>query len=106
MFRVIYELGKKNVLTSINIGLYKLSNNKSDLGLAVYPVDDNLNLGAPLFEEIYPRTDGGVSTTFDVPDTELLPGTYFFEVRQLGENNVAVAYDGNDDGYFYDSTYG
>ncbi|MDR3219965.1 MAG: DUF2436 domain-containing protein [Dysgonamonadaceae bacterium] len=98
-FGLIYELGKKDVLTSINVGLFGFGQT-DDFGIAVYPVDDDFVLGTPYFTQVYAR-NAGSSVTFDVPDTELDPGKYFFEVQQLARNNIAIAFDQDPTGYFY-----
>ncbi|MDR2058312.1 MAG: DUF2436 domain-containing protein [Dysgonamonadaceae bacterium] len=115
MLGLIYELAKKDVLTSINIGLFESGNSSDDFGIAVYPVDDELVLGEPYFTQVHSRLAGS-SIVFDVPDTEMEPGKYFFAVQQLTNNNVAIACDADPNGYFYvdlgagleliDSSYG
>ncbi|MDR2057793.1 MAG: T9SS type A sorting domain-containing protein [Dysgonamonadaceae bacterium] len=99
MLGLIYELVKKDVLTSINIGLFDYGIS-DDFGIAVYPVDDELVLGEPYFTQVHSRLAGS-SIVFDVPDTELEPGKYLFAVQQLTNNNIAIAYDADPNGYFY-----
>jgi len=101
---MIYELQKTDILTSITVGLYEYEQaSNSNIGLSVYPVFEYNELGEELFYVEYPRTIGNneQGITFRVPETELLPGKYYFDVRQLDENNVAVAFDNNEKGYFY-----
>jgi hypothetical protein len=98
-FGLIYELVKKDVLTSINIGL-AVNDFNDDFGIAVYPVDDELVVGEPYFTQEQPR-QAGSSIVFDVPDTELEPGKYMFAIQQLTGNSVAIAYDRDPNGYFY-----
>jgi len=104
-FGLIYETVKPDILTSITLGLLEEESN-SNLRLSVYEIDDDLNLGSTIFSEEYPRTNGNNNegTTFDVPNIELSPGKYFFEVGQLDGNNIAIAYDEDPNGFFYDNT--
>jgi hypothetical protein len=96
---LIYELEKEDVLTSINLGFYDYGY-ADNIGIAVYPVSDDLVLGLPLFTpQIYKRITGS-SITFDVPDTELEPGKYYFEVQQVDGININIAYDLDRRGYF------
>lgn len=99
-FGLIFELAKEDVLTSINIGFAEVDLN-DDFGIAVYPVDNDLILGTPYFTQVQKRPSGGTTIAFDVPDTELTPGKYFFEVQQLENNNIAIAYDADPEGGFY-----
>ena len=92
----IYELQKADVLTSINIGFFEIpSIADKEIIFAVYNVNDNYELGSMIFEEKYVRTAGNnmEGITFDVKDKLLQPGKYFFEVRQLDNVNISVAYD-------------
>jgi hypothetical protein len=103
---LIYELYKKDVLTSITVGLLEAPFPfLGDIGLAVYEVDDNLKLGKMFFEIELPRTDGcdehGI--VFNVPNIELTPGKYYFEIRQLDDMPIAVVID-ESSGYFYDNS--
>jgi hypothetical protein len=102
---LIYELQNSDILTSITVGLFEYpSAANSDIVLAVYHVNDNMELGEMIFEEQYPRTAGNNNTpvVFDVPDTKLEPGKYFFEVRQLDGQNIGVVFDDDwEVGYFY-----
>jgi len=101
---LIYDLKKTDILTSITIGFmnHAPATNKSII-LAVYNVNDNFELGNMVFEIKHLRTSGNnlKGITFDVPDTELHPGKYFFEVRQLDGVNIAIAYDKAMDGNFW-----
>ena len=108
---LIYELAKSDILTSITVGLmdgtpYGYTFEGVDIGLAVYDVNENI-LGNKYFEVFYPRTSGDneKGITFDVPDTELEPGTYYFDVIQLDGVNIGVVEDGDRDGYFYVHDY-
>ncbi|MCL2289948.1 MAG: T9SS type A sorting domain-containing protein [Bacteroidetes bacterium] len=83
---LIYELQKKDKLTSITVGLIEFDIPiLGNIGLAVYEVNDNLEVGSMLFEVEHPRTNGNdeEGITFNVPDTELTPGKYYFELRQI-----------------------
>ena len=103
-FGLIYELQKGDIVTSITVGLSETQYTEK-LGLAVYAVNGNLELGKLYLEVAYPRTNGNneKGITFDIPDTYLKPGKYYFELRQLSGNNIGVAYDGEPDGFFYES---
>jgi hypothetical protein len=106
---LLYELGKKDFLTSINVGLYEREEGfptDEEFGLAVYKLNNNMTLGEIVYQVNHTRGTGNNNggTTFAVPNIEMLPGKYFFEIRQLNEYNVAVAYDNEPDGYFYDNT--
>ncbi|MDR2057422.1 MAG: DUF2436 domain-containing protein [Dysgonamonadaceae bacterium] len=113
-FGLVYELVKKDVLTSINIGFFD-NGNSDDFGIVVYPIDDELVLGEPRFTQVQERLAGS-SIVFDVPDTELEPCRYLFAVQQLTGKSIAIAYDTDPNGYFYgdfgsglyriDSSYG
>jgi hypothetical protein len=96
-FGLIYELKKKDVLTSINIALAGYNDR---FGIAVYPVDDDLILGDPYFD-LEASHDGGSSIAFDVPDTELEPGKYYFAAKQLTTNSIYMVYDADPNGHFY-----
>ncbi|MDR1368895.1 MAG: DUF2436 domain-containing protein [Dysgonamonadaceae bacterium] len=96
---LIYELKQKDVLTSINVGLVSEYTNLN-FGLAVYSVDEDLVIGDPYFD-VPALCEGGSSIAFDVPDTELEPGKYFFSVRQLTSDNIFLTYDPDPNGYFY-----
>jgi hypothetical protein len=98
-FGQIYELKEKDVLTSINIGLVEIYYSV-DFGIAVYPVGDDLVLGDPLIRQEQERL-GGESIVFDLPDTELAPGKYFFGVQQITPDNIYLVYDMDPQGYFY-----
>ncbi|MDR0364548.1 MAG: T9SS type A sorting domain-containing protein [Bacteroidales bacterium] len=98
-FGFIYEIGRTDTLTSMNVGLYN-SNTSKQIGFAVYPVNDNNQIvGAALFEVEHTRPVGGSSINFDLPDTELTPGKYFFELQQLDNIHLAIAYDEDPEGY-------
>ncbi|MDR2971804.1 MAG: T9SS type A sorting domain-containing protein [Bacteroidales bacterium] len=99
---LIYELQKTDILTSMTIRLMELEN-PNDMGLAVYKVNDNLEIGEMLFYVEHPRPLGNnlQGITFEVPKTELTPGKYFFEIRQLNDANISVAYDLDPAGYLY-----
>ena len=105
-FGLIYELQKGDVVTSITVGLIEIEFT-GNLGLAIYEVNDKLELGKNIFEAEYPRTNGSYEKgiTFDIPDTYLKPGKYYFEVRQLSYLNIGIAYDEDPDGYFYDNNF-
>ena len=95
-FGNIYELQKEDVLTSINIGFFEIpSIADKEIIIAVYKVNDNYDLGSMIFEEKHVRTAGNnmEGITFDVNDKLLQPGKYFFEIRQLDNVNIAIAYD-------------
>jgi hypothetical protein len=98
----IYELTRKDVLTSINVGFIPMETDMSgeQFALAVYPADDITNLGAPYFTVQHPRIEGS-SIAFDVPDTELEAGKYLFEVQQLSAKGFGLACDKNPNGYSY-----
>ena len=107
---LIYELQKADILTSITVRLMEYEKrNSGDMGLAVYEVDDNLEVdenlevGEMLFYVEHNRTNGNnmEGITFEVPETELVPGKYFFEIRQLDDENISVSYDLDPEGYFY-----
>ena len=101
---MIYELTKTDIVTSVTVGLYEIFNGQdSYIILAAYKVNENFELGKMLFEKKYLRTIGNNAKgiTFDVPDTELQPGKYYFEVRQLDDIGIAVALDFDPDGYHY-----
>jgi len=106
-FGLIYDLTKKDIVTSITVGLWVFNPSANDnIGLAIYSVNDNLELGQMFFEIVHPRTLGNneKGITFDFPDTELLPGKYYFEIRQLTNNLISVAFDNAPDGFFYSYT--
>ena len=92
----VYELKNSDVLTSINIGFLDHPDVMDNLYfvIAVYRVSENDELGEMLFEVKYPRISNNTEgINYDLPDTELKPGRYFFEVRQLDENTIAVVCD-------------
>ena len=106
---LIYELGKTDTLTSINVGLYERGEGFSDderFELACYLVNHNMIVEDLIFESTFTRGAGNneKGITFDIPDIEMTPGKYFFEIRQLDENNIAIAYDEDPEGYFYDNS--
>ena len=108
-FGLIYELQKADVLTSITLGLNERDEefpSDENFGLAVYRVSDGMDLLDMIFEIEHTRTVGNnmEGLTFDVPNIELQPGKYFFELRQLDEYNVSVAFDDDPNGFFYDNT--
>ena len=107
-FGLVYELQKSDVLTSIDVGLLDVSvfgydYSEVEIGLAVYELYDNLGLGEKLFEVVYLRTNGynEKALTFSVPETELAPGKYYFEVIQFDGTRMGVAFDVDPHGYFY-----
>ena len=102
---LIFELMKSDILTSITVGLIEMQYTGS-LGLAVFDVNDDLELGKKYFEVKYPRTNGNdiKGITFSVPETELKPGKYYFELQQLTGDNIGVAIDTYEGGYFYDNS--
>ena len=106
---LIYELQKDDNLTSITLGLAELPEEMPEpntFGLAVYRVNDHLELGDMIFEIEQLRTRGNneKGITFNVPNIKLSKGKYFFEVRQLDDYNIGLAFDENPDGFFYDNT--
>jgi len=111
-FGLIYELQKADVLTSITLGLNERDPedypSDENFGLAVYKLNDNLEIIEMLFEIEHTRTVGNnlEAITFSVPAIELQQGKYFFELRQLDEYNVSIAFDETPDGYFYDNSDG
>ena len=105
-FGLIYELQKSDMLTSIDVGLFDgtiYGDVYSNIGLSVYAVNKDLSLGKKFVEVVLPRTDGDneKAITFDVPDTELTSGKYYFEVQQLDWTNICVAFDSDPKGLFY-----
>jgi hypothetical protein len=98
----IYELTRKDVLTSINVGFIPMETDMSgeQFALTVYPADDLTNLGAPYFTVQHLRIEGS-SIAFDVPDTELDAGKYLFEVQQLSAKGFGLVCDKNPNGYCY-----
>ena len=105
---LIYELQKTDILTSIDVGLFDVSTIGMDysnkkFGLAVYAVNDKLELGECFLDQEYIRTNGDnkKAMTFDVPDTELPPGKYFVAVKQLDWDNIALAFDNDAKAYYY-----
>jgi len=106
---MIFELAKKDILTSITLGLCDIEYSESNFGISVYPVNNDMTLGTRYFYEEYPRTAGNEidAITFNVPDTELQPGKYFFEISQLDEEGIFIARDNNwRDGILYISSWG
>jgi hypothetical protein len=100
----IFELTRTDVLTSITIGFYECPDAANeDIEIAVYSVNNNYELGSIIFEQRFARGagDNTKGTVFDLPDTELQPGKYFFEVRQLGEPNMSIAFDDEIDGHVW-----
>jgi len=93
---LIYELQKADILTTINIGFVEWEwLAEKDIIIAVYEVNDNYKLGEIIFEVEHKRTIGNDMSgiTFDVPDIQLQPGKYFFEVRQLDNESIGIACD-------------
>jgi len=108
---MIFELQKKALLTSVNIGFLELAS-PMWFNLAVYQVNDNLVLGEKIFSGQF-STHGGSNAkaiTFDVPDIELLPGKYFFEINNLTDINhvvsIGVAIDFKPKGHYYNNIDG
>jgi len=107
---MIFELQKKDILTSINIGFQEVESNFL-FGLAVYPVNDNFEVGERIFLGDY-YTNGGNNSrafTFKVPDTELQPGKYYFEIINYLQNETSALYVATDfelKGYFYGNING
>jgi hypothetical protein len=105
-FGLIYELEKKDVLTSINLGFLGNETITDNFGLAVYPVDDDLMIGEPVLYIEHARGAGSwYSLTFDVPDTELEAGKYFFAAKQLTAKRFNIGVDSSPGGYFYYTDY-
>ncbi|MCL2682644.1 MAG: DUF2436 domain-containing protein [Bacteroidales bacterium] len=107
---MIYEFDKTDTLTSITVAFYALPNfeyDPTEFELAVYKVSgdgDNLEVGEMLFEVSYWLINRGNNMrgiTFGVPRTEVVPGKYFIEVRQLGYDGLYVVYDEVQGGSFY-----
>ena len=97
----IYELQKYDNLTSITIGLYEFdAAAEKDFIFAVYKVSDNYDLGSKIYEKRFARGLGNndKGTVFPLPLIGLQPGKYFFEVRQLDNVYISIAYDGEWDG--------
>ena len=92
---MIYELQKPDIVTSITLGLWWRPYSDDNIGLEVYSVNADFELEEMFLEINHPRTNGNnqEGITFDVPDTQLPPGRYYFGVRQYTTNNVAIAYD-------------
>jgi len=107
-FGLIFDIKKTDILTSIDVGFWSVDFIPENLYiiLAVYEVSANFEIGDMLFEIKYPRIaeSNMAATNYDVPDTELQPGKYYFEVRQLDNNNIAIANDFDENGsvWIYD----
>jgi hypothetical protein len=107
-FGTIFDIYKKDTLTSITVGLYKSSDGtmSKNIGLAVYKLDYFPMVEEPIFEVVYPRTEGDneKGITFAVPSTILEPGKYYFETQQLDLDLLGVAFDlsWQTGGHFYD----
>jgi hypothetical protein len=101
-FGLVYELERADRLTSINLGLEHYEANTDNIGLAVYPINDDLILGEPLLDIVRPRGVGDWYTiNFDVPDIELQAGKYYFAVKQLTNTKIRIGVDNSPDGFFY-----
>ena len=101
---MIYELKKSDIYTTVTIGLVEIPYS-GNLGLAVYPVIGDLLIGDAIFDIELPRTDGNdeEGITFDVPDTELTAGKYYFEIKQLDDNWIGIVTDMESSGFFYEN---
>ena len=105
-FGMIFELSKSDILTSISLGLIDVTSYggfDGNIGLAVYKIDENMLPYDMFFYVEHPRTNGNSekSITFAVPETELEPGKYYFEVRQLGIPPIRIAADGSSEGFCF-----
>ena len=112
-FGLIYELQKEDILTSLSVGLCEWPEDPNltpdiPFGLAIYEVNQNMRLGNIIYESVQPRTMGSYekALVFGMPDILMSPGRYYFEVRQISEYNIYVAYDKADGAFFYDNTGG
>ena len=103
---LIYELEKPDILTSITVGFAWHPDYPGNVftTLAVYEVNENYEIGRMIFEKEVARTSGNntVGITYDVPDIELQPGKYFFEVRQTDDRWLLyIAYDSDINGHVW-----
>lgn len=95
---LVYELSAPDTLTSISVAFLE-SNYDVNFGLAVYPVTND-SIGEAYFS-IQQHNISGVSHAYDVPDTILQPGKYFFEIKDLSVSSFYLVSDMDAYGYFY-----
>lgn len=100
----VYGFSAPADLTSVSVGLcYTDEANPSaagDIVLNIFSIDDNGALGRLLYTEKRVRGLGGFME-FDLPDMRLEPGYYYFEIEQLSQYNMGLAYYPADDAVCY-----
>lgn len=92
----VFTLAARDTLTAVAIGWYDISNLTSQtlmVGLEIYAVDVNGEIGnCLLFSEFKRRLEGGTQVVH-LPARVMEPGRYFIAVRQLTSYNIALGYD-------------
>lgn len=100
----VYGFSAPADLTSVSVGLcYTDEANLSaagDIVLNIFTLDGNGDLGRLLYTEKRTRGLGGFME-FDLPDMRLEPGYYYFEIEQLSQYNMGLAYYPADDAVCY-----
>lgn len=105
-FGNLYTLTLIDTLTSLT---YALNSNESaesyaqTVGLAVFRLqEDALLVGQEIFSVEFPRPSEAGFYTLVLPAPRVLePGRYYFEFRQLTENNAGVLYEEDANGICY-----
>lgn len=99
-FGTAFTILKEDVLTSISLGFTNIPSQANDrLTLNVYKIDtSDSSMGQPLVSKSVVRGEGGKEITYDLPELNVVPGKYMFEVKQESGNNMGLVCDLTADG--------
>ena len=94
-FGTAFTILKEDVLTSITLGFMPKPAQANDkLTLNVYKIDtSDSSMGQPLVSKSVVRGEGGEKITYELPELNVVPGKYMFEVKQEGSNNMGLVCD-------------
>lgn len=94
-FGTAFTILKEDVLTSVTLGfMAKPAQADDKLTLNVYKIDtSDSSMGQPLVSKSVVRGEGGDKITYELPELNVVPGKYMFEVKQEGSNNMGLVCD-------------
>lgn len=106
----IFTLAEQDTLTAVIISWMDLSDRifeDFDVSLDIFPVDMlKKTVGNPILQYQVKRGLKGGFRTVEFPARILSAGSYLIGVRQLGAQNISIAPDDNDEGYFFAAANG
>lgn len=100
-FGAAFTILKEDVLTSLSLGFMLKEEQANDkITLNVYKINTNNNseIGATMVTKSVLRGKGGEEIVYKLPETNLAPGKYMFEVKQESAVNMGLVCDQSKDG--------